>query len=96
MNGYEDEGPCLHPCSRMIFDSRIVKNDPYRKVYGLYIQLEEKVKVLESTFIINEITLLTRIGGIIGVGKEFLWIIILIFGSLIHSLQKLKQKGKFK
>ena len=31
----------------------------------------------------GELTLLTRIGGIIGVGKEFLWIIITLLSFLL-------------
>ena len=34
------------------------------------------VSVTETGLSVNEMTLLTRVGGIIGVGKELLWIIL--------------------
>ena len=62
----------------------------------MYVQVEEKVKVQESLYTINEVTLVTRIGGIIGVGKEFLWITILLSGFIVKSLKIFKRNGKFK
>ena len=49
-------------------------------MHGLFIQFDELVKTTKSHYVIGTITLLTRIGGIIGVGKELLWITIVIFG----------------
>ena len=67
---------------RMKYDSRRTKFDPKIGKIGTFIQLEEKVTVRDTRFKINEITLLTIIGGLIGVGKEFLWILIISFGIL--------------
>ena len=94
LDGKGDAGKCLKPCSRMKFESTIKTNDPHEKEYGLFIEIEDKVKVLQSKLTINEVTLVTRIGGIIGVGKEFLWITILVFGSTVNSLKVLKVSGK--
>ena len=80
----------------MNFDSRVTKIDQYENMYGMYVQVEEKVKVQESLYTINEVTLVTRIGGIIGVGKEFLWITILLSGFIVKSLKIFKRNGKFK
>ena len=80
----------------MNFDSRVTKIDQYENIYGMYVQVEEKVKVQESLYTINEVTLVTRIGGIIGVGKEFLWITILLSGFIVKSLKICKRNGKFK
>ena len=44
--------------------------------YGLFVTFDRSVEVTRSHLTIPPLTLLTRIGGIIGVGKEFLWIII--------------------
>ena len=72
----------------MKFDSRTTGDIPFEKTFGLFIEVEEKVEVLESMFTINEMTLVTRIGGIIGVGKEFLWITILAIGAIIKFFKK--------
>ena len=42
----------------------------------------------------GNLTLLTRIGGIIGVGKEFLWIMISLLSILITFKSKLFQLSK--
>ena len=44
--------------------------------YGLYIQLDQTVEVTVSKLQIGPKTFFTRCGGIIGVGKELLWVII--------------------
>ena len=44
--------------------------------YGLFIQFEDVIETIETSFVIDTRTMLTRIGGTIGVGKEFLWIIL--------------------
>ena len=90
----DNVGQCLQPCSQMKFYSRIQKSDPHEDHYGLYIKIEKKVLVQDSMFIINEVTLVTRIGGIIGVGKEFLWITILVLGIIIKPLRIVKRNGK--
>ena len=76
MDGKGDVEGCPKPCNRMKFDSRMTGDDPFEKVFGLFVEVEEKIEVLESIFTINEVTLVTRIGGIIGVGKEFIWLIL--------------------
>lgn len=50
--------------------------------YGLYIQFDQTVEVTVSKLQIGLKTLATRFGGIIGVGKEFLWVIIFSLTSL--------------
>ena len=82
LDGFADDGECLPPCSKMTFNSRLTRFDPRDDRIGLFIQFEKKIKTVGVTFIIDEITLLTRIGGIIGVGKEILWAIVFFFGSL--------------
>ena len=51
--------------------------------YGLFINFDREVEETRSQLNISPLTLLTRIGGIIGVGKEFLWIIITLATYLI-------------
>ena len=82
LDGFADDGSCYQPCRRMKFNSRRTRIDPRDDRIGIFIQLEEKVSVRETKFAIDGITLLTRIGGLIGVGKEFLWISVITCGLL--------------
>ena len=50
--------------------------------YGFNLVFDESVDVTESVFSIDFVTLLTRIGGAVGVGKECLWIIFIILNKL--------------
>ena len=79
VDGFEDDASCFKPCSQMKFDSRVTRIDGREDKFGLFIQFEDIIKVQKSAFVIDSITLMTRIGGIIGVGKEFLWIVVLCF-----------------
>ena len=51
--------------------------------YGIWIQFYQEVVLTSNLFSIEPITLLTRIGGIIGVGKELFWVIISMSGLLL-------------
>ena len=78
--GYIHKGSCYLPCRTTSF--RVVKSGANAiaigKEFGVNILLDKSVTVTESHFSIDFLTLLTRIGGAIGVGKEGLWIIILV------------------
>ena len=82
MNGISNNGPCYQPCNKIKFDARKTMDYPYENYEGLFIQFDENVQIHKSSFVINEITLLTRIGGIIGIGKEFLWVIVMVTGCI--------------
>ena len=55
--------------------------DARRDIYGLFVQFDQDVDVSLSKLEVGLKTLATRFGGIIGVGKELLWVIILFFTS---------------
>ena len=50
--------------------------------FGLYVQFDQNVEITVSKLQIGLKTLGTRFGGIIGVGKELLWVLILTLTSL--------------
>ena len=58
------------------FDSRTDR-------YGMYVTFATEVEETRSELTIAPLTLLTRIGGMVGVGKQFLWIIISLCTFLI-------------
>ena len=51
--------------------------------YGIWIQFYQEVVLTSNLLSIEPITLLMRIGRIIGVHKEFFWVIIPISGLLL-------------
>ena len=57
---------------------------------GFDVQFEKHVVVSRSTFTVNWVTLITRIGGIIGVGKELLWVIVFCVTTLTAVFSKIK------
>ena len=82
LNGIANNGPCYQPCSKIKFDVRNTMDYPYEDHEGLFIQFDENVQIHKSNFVIDGITLMTRIGGIIGIGKEFLWVIVIVTGFI--------------
>ena len=58
------------------------------KYYSIVFYIEEEVEVTQSMFAIEPLTLLTRIGGILGVGRTIVWLINLCFDNFIvvHSV----------
>ena len=49
-----------------------------KKYGGVYLLFDRHVSVTETELSVNFMTLITRAGGIIGVGKEFLWMILFV------------------
>ena len=93
--GYIKKGPCHIPCHTTSF--RVVKSGENSiaigKEFGVNILLDKSVTVTESHFSINLLTLLTRIGGAIGVGKEGLWIVILVAERVYKLFTNTKQSS---
>ena len=61
---------------------------------GLLIVLDNIVEKTISNWQIKEITLLTRIGGIIGVGKELLWVMMITGSSITLAINYFRYKDK--
>ena len=57
---------------------------------GLFAQFEEDIEVNQIKLSVTTVTLITRIGGIIGVGKEFLWVIIFCITTMLGVFSKIK------
>ena len=52
------------------------------ELFGMVVAFDNIVEQTISDWQITPVTLLTRIGGIIGVGKELFWVILLSFSSI--------------
>ena len=56
--------------------------------YGLFAQFDREVLISQTHRTIGPITLMTRVGGIIGVNKEFYWMLTLCMTNFFY-LRKL-------
>ena len=50
-----------------------------------------KVTVTRAQWSIDAMTLLTRVGGVVGVGKELLWLVLLLTTYTFASCTRAKQ-----
>ena len=67
-----------------------------KDLFGLSIHFDNVVEKTTSNWQIEPVTLLTRIGGIIGVGKELLWVLIITGSFVIFAVNYLRYKYKVK
>ena len=76
MEGRADVGNCFEPCNAINFD--VIKQvfEARDDRYGLFFQFEDNVETIISDIAISPTTLITRIGGLIRVGKELFWVIV--------------------
>ena len=58
----------------------------------MFVQFDNEVEVTNSKLNIGNITFLTRLGGLIGVGKELLWITIILISYLLILLAKVTRR----
>ena len=73
---------CRYKTDHIGFDARSDR-------YGLFVQFDAEIEVTKSHLTIDPMTLLTRVGGVIGVGKNLLWIIIVCCTYTITMLTKI-------
>ena len=62
-------------------------------LFGMSIVFDNVIEKTISDWQVNPVTLLTRIGGIIGVGKELLWVMIITGSSITLVVNYLKNKN---
>ena len=58
---------------------------------GLAIRFENKVDIIKLSWQMNEISLLSKIGGFIGISKNFLWLMIMLVSSIITLMSYFKK-----
>ena len=73
---------CPAPCSKMVYETKYLDFHKRKDRNGLFIQFQDIVETKRSRFVLDGKTFVSRVGGTIGVCKEFLWIIIFTFTSL--------------
>ena len=81
-------GKCLVPCKRNTFELKYIGMLESRNASGFAVWLDGYVARTTSEPQISTMTLITRIGGIIGVGKNLLWLVILLLSSFTLFTRK--------
>ena len=74
---------CKIPCAKSKHSIRLNKIVPYY-ITQIYLVFDETVDVDRSRFSINANTFLTKMGGLIGVGRTLLWILVSLLGQSIR------------
>ena len=72
---------CQVPCTKTTYTTRLKSKTPFYSGIRIIIMFDQKVDVARSRFSINSLTLLTRLGGLIGVGRTLLWILVSLLGA---------------
>ena len=72
---------CKVPCTKSKYTTRFKSKTPYWNGAAIYIVFDQTLDVAQSRFSINSLTLLTRLGGLIGVGRTLLWILVSLLGA---------------
>ena len=60
-----------------------------KDMFGLYVEFNRDVILTTNLLSIGPMTFLTRVGGIIGVGKELLWVIITVWSGILLFRRKI-------
>ena len=71
---------CKAPCTQIKYTTRPQIKYPYNFTL-LNIIFDRTIDVTQSSFSINEQTLLTKLGGSISMGRTVLWILVSILGA---------------
>ena len=72
---------CLPPCKVRRYKASEIGLKKWGRP-GLTIWFENEVEITKSSLQMDEITVLSKIGGYIGISKNFLWIMIVILSSI--------------
>ena len=75
---------CLIPCKTKKFhvtEVDVAKQDTWTHFEGIAIWFEEEVKITKSSFNFNAEKMYSRIGGIIGTSRSFVWLIVLLMSA---------------
>ena len=80
-------GKCSVPCKIIRYDSKEIGLRDHSEQRGLTIRFDDEVAIVKSSFQMDEMSLLSKIGGFIGISKNFLWLVIVLISSVgtLHS-----------
>ena len=75
-------GKCSVPCKTKRYQSKQIGLKQMKEKRGIIIWFEYNVEITQSKFKTDVKTLISKIGGFIGISKNFLWLIILFLSSI--------------
>ena len=89
-DGEANYGKCLAPCKVKKYFAKEVGLRKVSNLRGLIIRFAREVDITKSMWTIDGTTLISKIGGFIGINKNFLWIITLSISSIGVLISKVK------
>ena len=84
-------GKCLVPCKLKRYWSKEIGVQKGLKNRGIMIWFEKEVEITATALTIDAQTLISSIGGFIGIGKNLLWIMILVMSGLGFLINNFNQ-----
>ena len=73
---------CKTPCTKTVFSSTAIATSAIEaNNIVLYLVFDKMMDVTHSAFVINEQTLLVRLGGTVSTGRTLLWILVSILAA---------------
>ena len=85
-----NSGNCLVPCNMKRYLAKEVGVQRANK-RAIIIWFQSEVEITQSVLTITAKTLISSIGGFIGIGKNLLWIMIVVMSGLGFLINNLKQ-----
>ena len=83
---------CLVPCKMKRYLAKEISLRERESVKGLIIRFENEVDIIKSSWKMDVETLLSAIGGFIGLNKNFLWVITLALSTMGILCSNIKLK----
>ena len=81
---------CKVPCTKTKYKARFKSKTPFWNGIAISIRFDQTLDVARSRFSISSLTLLTQVGGHIGVGQTLLWILVSLLGVAQVTFLSLK------
>ena len=88
-----DTGECLVPCKVKRYQAKEVGFTVSNNFTGIVLKFERDIEITKSSWTINFKTLLSKIGGFIGLSKNFLWLLILLISSVGALVSHMEQNN---
>lgn len=83
---------CLAPCIIRKYQVKLLGVEETDNGQGILLYFDKNVDVTKSSLQISFIKIMSEIGGSIGIGKNLLWLIILLISTITVCVSKLKLK----
>ena len=75
-------GKCSVPCKTKSYQAKQIGEKQLKNERGVIIWFEQTVEITQSKYKTGFISLISKIGGFIGISKNFMWLVILFLSSI--------------